>query len=203
MATSKNRKKQAERLSTIRGFQGDRLGDCLELRKKTQAYLIKKYEEEFHVKIPSSHLSMIKKGNRSLPYDYAIAFSKYLDVDSGYLLGSDRFKAESYDEYLEIKEARENISRVEEIRPMLERYLKPNGYSIVGYGPDGDDESNLEEYSFSIKHGNNIYSLSYNELVQFNMHVDVYVKLSAQDFFGESKKPIRTIRRQEEGSGRS
>ncbi len=183
MATSKNRKQQAERLSVIRKLQGDRLNECLEMRGMKPADLAHNYDGEFGVSIPSSHLTMIRKGDRSLPYDYAVAFSDYLEIDSGYLLGSDNFRFGSYDEYVEGLEDIKNSTAVAKKLPMLERYLRYNGYSITAFAPDGDDEGNIEEYQFSLKHGKTIIHISYQELLQFNLDIDEYITLSAQQLF--------------------
>ena len=125
MSTREKKTKTEE----LREKQATRLNHCLEIREMIPADLIHNYYDEHHMTIPSSHLSMILSAKRSLPHDYAIAFSKYLKIDSGFLLGIDGFQCESYNDYLIYMDKTEKI---EKYGPDLQR--KADVLKLAGYG---------------------------------------------------------------------
>ena len=162
---------------------GKRLIECMKMNHVTNTDLSDWLENEKGILMDVTYISQMRNGWRPISYDNAQMFAEFLGIDPNYLLGIDRFGADSYEDYLEATEVKETISKIAIIKTKLERYLKPNGYSIIGFAPDGDDENAIAEYTFNIRHGKAIIRLTYEELIQFNLDVDEYVKLSAQKLF--------------------
>lgn len=157
----------------IREKQADRLDECLKMRKMTQADLIREYYEQFHLEIPSSHMSMIKKAKRSLPHDYAIAFSEYLRIDSGYLLGIDNFTAANYQEYELILDAEKAIPEHRELRNKYGYYLQPVRAKIVN--TITSDEPSEDAY-IKLNYKKNNVIVSATEMDAFNKEVEKYIE---------------------------
>lgn len=164
-----------ERNRAINAKVGKRLEECMKMRGLSQADLRHMFKKEFSFEIPRSHLSYILSGQRSLPRDYAEDFADLLSIDIGYLLGSDGFRAENYEEFLGIEEDKKDIKELQQAIDRFNYYLSPNGYSVIGASGDSDTK---EYESFSLKHGNDYCWVDAEDMERFVENVSNYISRS-------------------------
>ena len=79
--------------------QGKRLTDLLKSKHKKQSEIYNKYMSQYDLGPRKVMFCDYCHGRREIPHDLLVDISKELDVDVGYLIGADRFKYESYEEY--------------------------------------------------------------------------------------------------------
>lgn len=160
-----------------REIQAKRLQECMDLAGKKQSDLIRLTKHRYDIEIKSGHLSMILSADRSLPDDYAEYFSEILDVDYGYLIGSDLFVADSYADYLTINGTIETMSDqldsdLIELRK-YNYYLLPCGYKAIEatFTPEG------KPTEYRIAHNGNEAMISASEMQKFKKAIDEQIRL--------------------------
>ena len=158
----------------------DRLNECMELNGKTQADLIRHTKEDYGVLIKSGYLSMILQGKRTLPEDYAEYFSNILGVEYGYLIGSDKFVAKSYEDFRTITGTIETVMEqlhleMEEKRKKYDTFLVPCGYKTEAFfAPDGTPVEYKIKYKSTSTRWKYV-TISAQEMEQFRKDVENYI----------------------------
>lgn len=183
ISTEERRKKQA-----------DRLKECMKLAGKRQADLIRLTKLRFDIPIKSGHLSMILKANRSLPDDYAECFASILGVDYGYLIGSDLFRADSYQDYLEKEKSQKGFRKAIQQMSQYDNYLVPYGYYVKFCLTDGLYGTNVTTYQ--IHHNEQMANIPDKEMKQFKKDVDAFIRLkmdALMDRYAFDPEPLSQI----------
>lgn len=152
---------------------GNRLSELLKANSMSQADLRRKAARLSGIEIPSSHVSLIVRGKRSLPHKYAELFSAVLEAPLGYLLGDDSFECETYAEYL-AKEKNESTWK-QELRDMskYDYLLNPLGYYVVLAG-----FKDLVPISYTIRHRRTLANIPAEEMDAFLEDVNEYIEMS-------------------------
>ena len=127
MAITKERK---ERNELAKEKTSERLTELL--RGRTQISLLRETEERFgsHFSMLPSHLTEIIKKKRPLPQEFAIKFADVLNVDPGYLLGFDEYKASNYSEYLKMRKHEEDVQLSFSEFDKVNLLMHLSGYSV-------------------------------------------------------------------------
>lgn len=158
-----------------RKVQADRLKECMNLAGKKQTDLIRLTKLRFNIDIKSGHLSMILKGKRSLPDDYAEYFASILEVEYGYLTGSDMFRAESYQQFSDAEESSRQIKEVAKQMSQYDYLIVPCGYYVHSCIADGPEGTNATTYQ--IHHNGQMAHIPDKEMKKFKKAIDEQIQL--------------------------
>lgn len=158
-----------------RNAQAKRLKECMMLAGKKQTDLIRLTKSRYDVSIKSSLLTMILKAERSLADDYAEYFASILNVEYGYLIGSDLFRAESYKDYLEKEKSRKGFKKAIQQMSQYDPLIEPYGYYVKFCLADGPEGSNVTTYQ--IHHNGQMANIPDKEMIQFKKDVDAFIRL--------------------------
>lgn len=169
------RKTMAINTDDKREAQASRLKECMKLSGRKQADLIRLTKLRFNIDVKSSHLSMILKAKRSLPDDYAEYFASILDVEYGYLIGSDLFRAESYQDYLEKEKSQKGFKKAIQQMSQYDSLIEPYGYYVKACLADGPEGSNVTTYQ--IHRNGQMANIPDKEMIQFKKDVDAFIRL--------------------------
>lgn len=175
-------------IETKRKKAGERLKECMKLRNISNAEFIGLIKNE--QVIDSSFFSQMRNGTRSITYDNALLFAKYLDVDHGYLLGEDDFESNNYQEYEKRKNAEKEIPKHKEKWLYYSRYLKPVGSRIINTGiPDDCPEKGY----ITIMYGTERADISFSEMDEFHEEIESYIRKALAHMMQKHKYDVGYI----------
>ena len=152
---------------------GDRLSELLIVNNMSQADLRRKAARLSGIEIPSSHVSFIISGQRSLPHKYAEIFSSVLKAPLGYLLGDDSFECKTYAEYIEKEKNSSEFQTELEDMSKYDYLINPLGYYVTG-GAYQD----LTPISYSVRHRKSIAQIPAEEMDDFLEDVNEYITMA-------------------------
>lgn len=151
---------------------GLRLSELLKVKNMSQADLRRKAARLSGIEIPSSHLSFIINGQRSLPHKYAEIFSSILNAPLGFLLGDDGFQYASYAEYIEQEKNHSDFESELKDMSKYDYLINPLGYYVTG-GAYQD----LVPLSYSVRHRKAVAQIPAEEMDSFLKDVNEYIEM--------------------------
>lgn len=150
-----------------------RLLECMEMENKKQSEIILSLKNLKHIEITSAHLSMILKGSRTLPNDYAIAISDILKIDSGYLLGADDFKYKNYKAFCGRHKSEQQDEKLLSAFRECSRYVSHCGGKTINVIMNADN-SKVEFYTVSFERKN--IDIPPEEFEALKKDIDTYAR---------------------------
>lgn len=166
---------------------GDRLSELLKVNNMTQADLRRKAARISGIEIPSSHLSFIINGKRSLSHVYADIFASVLKAPLGYLLGDDNFECKTYAEYLEKEKNYSEFQHELEDMNKYEYLIYPLGYHVS----EGTFKA-LTPVSYTVRHRKSTAEIPAEEMDAFlkdvNEYISMRMKLLMRKYIVSSKR---------------
>ena len=159
-------------LTEKRKIIGTRLNEVIIERNYTKAKLIHQTHLIFGAgyKMPSSLMTMIIKGRRSLSQDYAFKFADILKIDPGYLTGIDNYRAKNYSEYLELMDDRKVYKEAHSAYTKYDSILDPFGFKVVSLVIDSANSS------YGLSHRGKIAIVSGEKMDRFQEEIKQYIK---------------------------
>lgn len=151
---------------------GDRLSELLKVKSMSQADLRRKAARLSGIEIPSSHMSLMINGQRSLPHKYAEIFSTVLEAPLGFLLGDDGFQYTSYAEYIEQEKNHSDFQNELKDMSKYDYLINPLGYYVTA-GVYKD----LVPISYSVRHRKTIAQIPAEEMDAFLEDVNEYITM--------------------------
>lgn len=151
---------------------GDRLSELLNVKSMSQADLRRKAARLSGIEIPSSHMSLMINGKRSLPHKYAEIFSTVLEAPLGFLLGDDGFQYASFAEYVEQEKNHSDFQNELMDMSKYDYLINPLGYYVTG-GAYKD----LVPISYSVRHRKTIAQIPAEEMDAFLEDVNEYITM--------------------------
>lgn len=175
--------KDNKRIDFIREKTASRLNEIMKMRNKGGAQLLR----DSGALMSEPNLSQIRKKKRTLQREDAILFSKALKVDPGYLLGVDEYKANSYNEYVQImKDDKEYTAAIQAIHKYDDILNLIGGYTLVSgsitddssddYTYLGDNVSGKNENNVSVRRNGVIAVIPAKEMDKFESEVLMFIK---------------------------
>lgn len=152
---------------------GDRLSELLTINNMSQADLRRKAARLSGIEIPSSHVSFIINGKRSLPRMYAEIFSSVLKAPLGYLLGDDNFESKTYAEYIEKEKNYSDFQSELEDMSKYDYLIYPLGYHVAGAV-----RKNLTPVSYLVRHRKAAAQIPAEEMDAFLEDVNEYITMA-------------------------
>lgn len=107
-----------------------RLQELLKLRNMTQSELLRKSAEYDPCPMTRQQLSQIIHAKRSLVPYHANIFSSALEIEPGYLLGSDDFRASDYSEFVDFYGS--GYKKTDAAFRKYDYLLNMIGYKVIG-----------------------------------------------------------------------
>lgn len=159
---------------------GKRLDECLKRKHITAKHLADISGEKRDPPLSEQYISQMRRGKRAINYSNAALFSECLDIDRGYLLGDDDYKAENYDEYLGIMKKTEkrktSLPELEEHAKVIELagyslYVNYNASTVVEH-PGGS--TTKMGYTSTITNGNHSARITMTAMRKITKRVKSY-----------------------------
>lgn len=181
-------KDRTERIKLIRQKTGDRLKEVLRDRC-SQAALLRKTAEKYgeaYSMLPS-HLSEIINYKRTLPREFAAKFADVLNVDAGYLLGVDDFKAADYSEFLRMQKHKEEAERSFSEYGRINLLLLHTGYTLESMA---EWDNKILSYDIKVKEDDDtVVTIPAAEMERTINDINRYIKMQI-DYLIESHKEV-------------
>jgi len=166
---------------------GARLDYVMKLKNKRDIdlinYVLDNYDDIY---VDSSMMSMYTKGTKHIPQDIVKAFSNYLEIDPGYLLGLDGFlsNCNDYYAYRSIMETKNRLENYNEQTAIYSKYLSLMGYVVKTIKTDGKKIATVGV----IDKNNKSYVLPHKELMQYAKEIEKYLKVRTKQLLQKSLK---------------
>lgn len=176
-------------------LSGNRLKECMDLREKKATELSRWIEDKGFI-CSDKYISLIKNGKRPISPSNAYLFAECLKIDSGYLLGKDDFRAESYQDYLEKEESNRQVKKVAQQMSKYDYLLEPYGYYVRSCLADGPDGTNTTTYQ--IQHNDQMAHIPDKEMKKFKKDVDDFIRLKMDALMDKYEFDLESLRRKAE-----
>ncbi len=127
------KKKKALTASEKNVIAGARLNYVMKIRGKEQIDLIKYINENYDdLFVAAGMMSQYLKGTKHIPNDIVIAFSEYLDIDPGYIMGLDGYLPinNDYYAYLSVMNTASELKGIQSQSNNYDKYLSHEGYAV-------------------------------------------------------------------------
>ena len=111
---------------------GARLQYILSIRNMKQVDLVNAILDNTDIYVSAEMMSMYLKGTKHIPQHIAVAFSQFLDIDPGYLLGLDGFLQNNndYHVYCSVMEQKDVWMSIKDQADNYDKYLSHEGYAV-------------------------------------------------------------------------
>ena len=153
---------------------GARLDYVMQLKGKRDVDLINYILENTDFYVSAPMMSQYLSGKKHIPNHIAIEFSKYLDIDAGYLLGLDGYntKNDDYRVYQSIMRLKSEVEDMQDFASTLDRWLDFEGYSITSIYKSGRKVTKVQ-----IKDRiGNTFMITSKELNKYTKDIEKYIK---------------------------
>lgn len=143
---------------------GARLKYMMSIKGKRDVDLINYVLDYTDLYVSAPMMSQYLKGTKHIPQDIAIAFAECLDIDAGYILGSDGYASQNNDYYVyqSVMGLKDRWKKMHSQTDKYNKYLSHEGYFIKSFTSNGNDkitnltisDKNEKEYVVSLKDAN-------------------------------------------------
>ena len=165
---------------------GARLKYMMSIKGKRDVDLINYILDNTDLYVSAPMMSQYLKGTKHIPQDIAIAFAEYLDIDAGYLLGSDGYMSNNNDYYvyMSVKNVFGKFKKMKSQTKQYEEYLSHEDCSIKSFK---SSENKITTLTVIDKKGKE-YELSLKELDQYVKDIKAYYKSRTKELLKRTSK---------------